>query len=254
MSNPDFSDSNASSAMDVCRRRSAIRANLVVVLCGGVFCGLGAWAYHDGDGSAPVIFAMIAIFAALFVYGLIHKRGMPDVGPPDPSAQWRLSAGAADEAEWVYRYSRGMIVIVQVCAWSSVLLGLAVYVLSRPGFSGVERYTFALPWIGFSSCFFVAVEACKRYAVEVTHTEIVHHRVRKSLRFAYQNLGSVALLQGSGRGAQYVLAIFDTQGRCVDQFANTLDDFEGLVALVKLRAFEVGLPYSYRDRWGAWTK
>ena len=250
----DLGVPNPPSALDARRRRSAIRDNFLVVLSVGVVVGLGAWACRIGDPSAPLFFAMGVFFVAIFVYGLVHKRRMPVDGPPDPSLQWRLPAGAADEGDRMYRYSKGTILAIWICAWASVLLGVVVYVLSRPGPSGTELYTFALFWIVISGCFFVVVVACKRYAVEVTHTEIVHHRLRGSLRYAYRDLGSIALLQGSGRGAQYVLAIYDPCGRCVDQFANTLDDFEDLVALVKVRAFEVSLPYRYRDMWGAWTK
>lgn len=248
------SDSSMSPALGIHRRRSAVRNNLALILCLVGFTGLGAWRYRAGDGSAPLFFGLLGVFLALFVYGVIHKRRLSVDGPPDPSALWRPSAGAAEASQRLYRYSRGTILAARICAWSSTLFGFVVYAASQPGPSGLALGAFILLWVVFSGCFFVALEACKRYAVEVTHTEIVHHRLRKPLRHAFRDLGSIALLQGGGRGSHFVLALYDQRGRCVDKFADTLEGFEVLVALVKARAFEIGLPYHYRDMWGAWTR
>lgn len=63
----------------------------------------------------------------------------------------------------------------------------------------------------------------------------------------------MALLEGGGRGPKYVLTLYDKQGRRIDTFADTLEGFTELVALTKEYASVAGVPYRYRDMWGAWT-
>lgn len=249
----DFRNSASSSTDAAHPGLSATRERFVVIWVTAAFAGLGVWRYLVGDSSAFLFLGLASLLFALFVYSLFRQRRAAPEGPPDPSTQWRLAAGIADGGESMFRYSSGSIWAVRIVALISLLLGPAIYLASSPRPLGGELYGIGVFWTLLSGASFLAVRACERFGVEVTHIEIVHHRLRSSLTHSFQALGNIALLEGSGRGPSYVLALYDPQGRRVDQFPSTLDGFENLVALVKVRAFEFGLKYRYRDMWGSWT-
>jgi hypothetical protein len=249
----DLRNTASSSTQGVHPGLSATRERFAVILGITVSAGLGTWRYLLGDGSGFLFLGVAALLLALFVYGLLRQRRVAPEGPPDPSTQWRLAIGIADRGDCMFRYSSGSIWAARIVALISLLFGPAIYFASSPRPSGSELYGLGIFFMLFSGAFFLVVRACERFGVEVTRTEIVHHRLRSPLTYSFQALGSIALLEGSGRGPNYLLALYDPQGRCVDQFASTLDGFENLVALVKERAFENGLKYRYRDMWGSWT-
>lgn len=232
---------------------SATRERFAGILGIAAFAVLGVWRLLNGDSSGFLFLGLAAILFALFVYGLFRQRRVAAEGPPDPSTQWRLAVGAADRDKCTFHYSRGTIRGVRLCALISLLWGPAIYFASSPRPAGSELYGIVAFCMLVSGMFFLWVRACQRFAVEVTRTGIIHHRLRSPLMHSFEGLGSIALLEGGGRGAEYVLALYDPRGRRVDQFASTLDGFEGLVALVKERAFEAGLTFRYRDMWGSWT-
>lgn len=249
----DLRNRASSSTQGVHPGLSATRERFVVILGIAVSAGLGMWRYVLGDGSGFLFLGLAALLFALFVYGLLRQRRVSPEGPPDPSTQWRSAARISGRDDCMFRYSSGSIWAVRIVALISLLFGPAIYFASSPRPSGSELYGIGTFCVLFSGAFFLGVRACERFGIEVTRTGIVHHRLRSPLTHSFQALGSIALLEGSGRGPSYVLALYDTQGRCVDQFPSTLDGFENLVALVKERALEFGLKYRYRDMWGSWT-
>ncbi|CAJ3476609.1 Uncharacterised protein [Burkholderia pseudomallei] len=219
------------------------------------FGALGVGSYLQGDQVAWIlILLLLGCFLVLFAYQLYRRRQTPAEGPPDPSANWMSVDRRPTGEAHVFRYSRGTISMLRIILLGSLLPGLIIYSVAKPRPAGMELYWFVAIWICFFGTFFLGFIACQKYGVEVTDTEIVHHRIRSPRRYPFSSLGSVALLEGGGRGAKYVLALFDKRGKVLDQFADTLEHFEELVALVKTRAEAAGVNYRYRDMWGSWTK
>ena len=219
------------------------------------FGALALGAYFQGDHRTFVLaLLVIGFFCCLFAYQWFRQRQTPSGGPPDPSVHWAPNKSRPDNDVLVFRYSPGAILTVRICALLMMLPGFVVYVVTKPRPMGTELFVFIVFWTAFFGVFFLLYEACKKYVVEVSSVEIVHYRLRAPLRYPFSSLGSVALLDsGGGRGPTYVLALFDQRGRKVDQFADTLDGFNEMVALVKQRAAEAGVKYRYRDMWGSWT-
>ena len=219
------------------------------------FGALALGAYFQGDRQTFVLaLLVIGFFCCLFAYQWFRQRETPSGGPPDPSMHWGSNESRRDGDIRVFRYSPGTIFTVRIIALLMLLPCFVVYTVTKPHPVGTELFVFIVFWTAFFSVFFLSYEACKKYAVEISNVEIVHYRFRTPLRYPFSSLGSVALLDsGGGRGAKYVLALFDQRGRKVDQFADTLDGFNEMVALVKQRAAEAGVKYRYRDMWGSWT-
>ena len=221
-----------------------------------VVCGaLGIGSYVRGDHVTWILMSLLlALFLALFAYQAYRRHTTPSEGPPDPSAGWvHIGRGTSSDAQ-VFRYSRGTLLMARIVVLASLLPGFVIYAVTKPHPVGAELYWFIAMWICVFGAFYLGLVACEKYAVEVTDTEIVHHRMRRPRRYPFVALGSVALLEGGGRGPKYVLALLDKRGTVLDQFADTLEHFEELVALVKTRAAAAGVNYRYRDMWGSWTK
>jgi hypothetical protein len=204
-------------------------------------------------GASVLSLILLAFFCGLFAYQRYRQRAAPPGGPPDPSAHWIAGDNRRSNEVMVFRYSPGSIKAVRIVMLLSLLPGFIIYAVSRSRPVGAELGFFIPFFVALFGVAYLAYKACEKYAVEVNDTEIVHYRLRAPLKYPFASLGSVALLEGGGRGPKYVLALFDQKGKCMDQFADTLDGFNELVALVKRRAAEVGVKYRYRDMWGSWT-
>ena len=224
----------------------------MTVLPAAAFGVVGVWRCLQGDNSGFGFLGLTAVFIGLAVFGAIHRRRVAPEGPADPSAAWRL-AGCADQRVHAFAYSRGTIWTARACGALSLLAGPAIYLASGPRAAGTNLWWLAAFVLVFNSAFLLMVLACERYRVEVGPSGIVHYRLRPPLQHAFATLGSLALLEGGGRGSAYVLALYDKQGRCVDTFGDTLEGFTELTALVKEYAFAAGVTFRYRDMWGAWT-
>ena len=214
---------------------------------------LGAWLSLRGDDAGFIVLTLTAVLIGLDVVGFVHRHRVPPQGPPDPSAAWRLTR-PADGGVYGFAYSRGTLWLARGIFGVSLLALPLIYLTGgfRPG--GAELWWMAVFAAVFNGGFLLATLACERYRVEVSAEGLVHYRLRRPLRYPFAALGSVALLQGGGRGPAYVLALYDKQGRCIDTFADTLEGFTDLVTLTKAYAFAAGVAYRYRDRWGAWTR
>ena len=218
------------------------------------FGALALGAYFQGDRQAFVLALLLIGFSCcLIAYQWFRQRKTLSGGPPDPSMHWGTNESRPDSNVQVFRYSPGTILTVRIIAMLMLLPGFVVYAVAKPRPIGTELIVFIVFWAVFFGVFFLGYEACKRYVVEVSRVEIVHYRLRAPIRYPFSSLGSVALLESGGRGAKYVLALFDQRGRQVDQFGDALDGFNEMVALVKQRAAEAGVKYRYRDMWGSWT-
>ena len=230
-----------------------LRENVIVTVLPTVAVGaVGVWRCLQGDNAGFIFLGLAAVFIGLAVFAAIHRRRVAPEGPPDPSAAWRL-AGHADQRVHAFTYSRGGIWTARAFGALSLLAGPAIYLASSPRPAGTDLWWLAAFVLVFNGAFLLMVLACERYRVEVGPDGIVHYRLRPPLRHAFAALGSLALLEGSGRGPAYVLALYDRQGRCVDTFGDTLEGFTELTALAKEYAFAAGLTFRYRDMWGAWT-
>lgn len=215
-------------------------------------CSLGAWRSLQGDDAGFLLLALMAVVIGLGVVAFVHRRRLPKAGPPDPSVSWPLTR-PADGTVYGFVYPRGVIWVARGVFGMSVLATPLIYGAGVYRPVGADFWWMVVVAVALNGVVLLWAVACERYRVEVGAEGLVHHRLRRPLRHPFAALGSVALLQGGGRGSMYVLALYDKRGCCVDTFADTLEGFTDLVALTKEYAFAAGVAYRYRDKWGAWT-
>lgn len=216
-------------------------------------CSLGAWRSLQGDDAGFLLLGLAAVAIGLGAVAFVHRRRLPRAGPPDPSVSWPLTM-PADGAVYGFVYPRGVIWVARGVFGMSVLAMPMIYATGNYRPVGADFWWMVVFAAVSSVGFLLWTLACERYRVEVGAEGLIHYRLRRPLRHPFEAMGSVALLQGGGRGSMYVLALYDKRGRCIDTFADTLEGFTDLVALTKEYAFAAGVPYRYRDRWGAWTR
>jgi hypothetical protein len=216
-------------------------------------CSWGAWRSLRGDDAGFLLLALVAVVMGIWVVAFVHHRRLPKAGPSDPSASWPLTK-PADGTVYGFAYPRGAIWVARGVFGMSLLAVSLIYLTGTYRPVGADFWWMVVFAVVSNGGFLLWILAFERYRVEVGADGLVHYRLRRSLRHPFATLGSVALLQGGGRGSMYVLALYDKRGRCIDTFADTLESFTDLVTLTKEYAFAAGVAYRYRDKWGAWTR
>lgn len=232
--------------------RMSVERWIFAVLPLMALCSWGAWRSLRGDDAGFLLLALAAVVIGVWVVAFVHRRRLRKAGPHDPSVSWPLTR-PADGSVYGFAYPRGAIWVARGVFGMNVLAMPLIYWTGTYRPVGAHFWWMVVFAVVSSGGFLLWTVACKRYRVEVGAEGFVHYRLRRPLRHPFAALGSVALLQGGGRGAMYVLALYDKRGRCIDTFADTLEGFTELVALTKEYAFAAGVAYRYRDKWGAWT-
>lgn len=153
----------------------------------------------------------------------------------------------------VFRYSRTTLVVLGWFSPLPTLVGPAIYFLSSPRPTGGDLAGLGALEVVAVLAFYGAYRACATYLVEVTPDSIKVNGLLRQREFRFSSLGKVALLEGGGRGPNYVLALYDKKDRPICKISSEVEQFEEMVALVKEHAFAAGTPYRYRDMWGSWT-
>lgn len=217
-------------------------------------CAAGAWR-DDQQGASYLFIAFAAGSLALVGYGRYKKRATADSGPFDPSSDWPSSDDISAGELGTFRYSQGTLLFVRTAAWLSISLAPIIYVASSPKPEGVSLAGLFLFGAVVFTGFYLAYLACRAYSIDVQADAIVVNRLGRCSAYKFSSLGMVALLDGGGgRGARYVLAVYDKADRVLWKIDSGFDGFQKYVVLMKKRCFEEGVAYRYRDMWGNWTK
>jgi len=215
-------------------------------------CAVAAW-FDDQHGAAYLFLCIVGVCLFLAGYGRYRQISNADSGPLDPSHVWQTTSSTHSGEVETFRYSPGTITFIQVIAWLSTLVAPIIYLISSPRPVGVDLIWLGLFGAAFFACFYLGFLACKAYSVDIQADAIVIHGLIKSRAYNFSSFGKVALLESGGRGAKYVLAMYDKADRVLCQVDTGIDNFEQFVALMKKRSFEKGVPYRYRNMWGSWT-
>lgn len=198
---------------------------------------------------------LVGFFVILFGYQWYRQRSAPSDGPPDPSRHWLpLHDDKGRPLLSTFRYPLEAVRPLRWMPWLSVPIVLFLYFAAAVRPTGVTLVPMLVFGALSCACLYSLYLSSKTYSVDVQADSVVVKGMGFSHVYKFSELGKIALLEGGGRGSKYVLALYNSKGSMVCRLSSGLGGFEQLVALVKARAFEAGVPYRYRDMWGCWTK
>jgi hypothetical protein len=180
---------------------------------------------------------------------------MPAGGPSDPSLIWRNNVTSSDEGSLqVFRYTAALFTILLVVTFLSPIPAVLGYATSRNSPEGLSLYLFILAGLIPPVWLLYLYKRYKAFAVEVHNSYLLIQGLREPRRIDFSTVTKVTLVQGGGRGAPYVLSLFDVSGHKLISFTPpSIDNFEKLTVLIKGRAMAEGAKYRYCDVWGNWT-
>lgn len=216
-------------------------------------CAAGAW-LSDQRGAAFLFLVLVAFFLILAGYGRYRRAAASETGPADPSREWKAPGGFRAGEVGVFRYSPGALKVMKVISALSTLFSPIIFLASSPRPSGIDLIGLSAFGVCFFMCFYLAYLACKAYSIDVQSEAVVVHGLIKSHTYSFSSIGAISLLEGSGRGPKYVLALYDKANKQLRLISDGVDNFDQLVALIKKRSFEEGIPYRFRDMWGRWSR
>jgi hypothetical protein len=128
------------------------------------------------------------------------------------------------------------------------------YATSRSSPEGLSLYLFILAGLIPPIWLLYLYKHYKAFAVEVHDSYLLIQGLREPRRIDFSAVANVTLIQGGGRGAPYVLSLFDVSGHKLISFTPpSIDNFEKLTVLIKGRAMAESAKYRYCDVWGNWT-
>lgn len=228
----------------------------VTPVCVLFFClfAVGAWR-ADQQGAAYLFMVFVAGSLVLIAYGRYKRKTTAESDLFDPSNDWPTSADTHAGETGTFKYSRGSLILIKTIAWLSTLFMPVIFLVSSPRPEGIALFGIVLLGTAIFAALYLAFLACRAYSIDVQADTVVVNKLTGSRAYKFSSLGMVALLDsGGGRGAQYVLAVYDKTDRMLWKMDSGFDSFQSYVTLMKKRCFEQGITYRYRDMWGSWTK
>lgn len=155
------------------------------------------------------------------------------------------------EAEEVFRYPRTAVRLVFALATVVPTGGaIAIYCsfAHKPHGLGLVAFfgLFAVFLIGF----LLTYTYLERFAISI-QGELLSVRGFRTKVVRMSGIRRLALIEG-GRGGQEIAA-YGARNAVLVKADGSIEDFWGLVALLKRHAKGRGVAYEQRDRWGRWT-
>lgn len=92
----------------------------------------------------------------------------------------------------------------------------------------------------------------RKHCIEINGDIVSIHSIRRSYDVVLRDVSRFLLVQG-GRGGQE-LSLYDFKDKRLLFAASTLQDFDGLVAIIKSKLSRHAVRYEYRDRLGKWIR
>lgn len=133
----------------------------------------------------------------------------------------------------------------------SIVSGLVVYSTFNPRPHGLDLYLFFSTWTALLIAFLTGYAYLKRFYIRCTADRIEVHGFRSRI-IDMREAGKVVLLEG-GRGGKE-LYIYDRSSAPVLKIGSSIQDFPGLLGVVRQQAERRGIEYAERDKWGKWTR
>ncbi len=159
------------------------------------------------------------------------------------------------EAADIYRYQSVLVWVIFIGIPVWILLGGFVYSTYPPGEPrGIGLFFLATSFVSLTVAYVFLYIYCKRYYIEIDHQCIRVGGFRPQRTIPFSDIRKMELTQGL-RGTKE-LSLFNAHDERVLKAANTLQDFMGLVYLIKIRQRGSGALFRERDslNWSKWTE